>query len=65
MHTQVCEVLQCMVCCSCIHHLPFMHQGQMVKLSEDGVAWLVDGEDHSLSSSGQAGHTKMVKMLHQ
>ena len=47
-----------MVCRSCVHHLPFVHQGQMVKLPEDGVAWLVDGEDHSLTSSGQPGHTE-------
>lgn len=29
----------------------------MVKLPEDGEAWLVDGEDHSLPSSGEPGHT--------
>lgn len=45
-----------MVCCSCIHHLPFMHQCEVVKLFEDGVSGLVDGEDHSLASSGQPSY---------
>lgn len=41
-----------------------MHQSQMIKLFEDGVAWLVDGEDHSLTSSGQAGHTRAFVYIH-
>lgn len=58
--TEVCEVSQCVVRCSCIHHLPFVHQRQVVELFEDGVAWLVDGEDHSLTSPGQPGHKVFI-----
>lgn len=54
LHTNVCKIFQGMVCCPCVHNLSFMHQSEVVKLLEDGVAWLVDGEDYSFTSSGQS-----------
>lgn len=31
----------------------FIHEGEVVKLPEDGVAWLVNGEDDSLTLFGE------------
>lgn len=56
-HTHICKVLQCIGCCARVHHFPLVHQSQVVKQPEDGVARLVDGEDYSFTCPGQPGHT--------
>lgn len=50
------EVLQCIGWRACIHNFPLVHQSQVVKQSEDGVARLVYGEDYSFTSPGQPAH---------
>lgn len=42
-----------------------MHQSQLVKLFEDGVTRLVDGEDDSLASPGQPEETFKVHLCPQ
>lgn len=55
-HTHICKVLQRIGCCARVHHFPLVHQSQVVKQPEDGVARLVDGEDYSFTCPGQPGH---------
>lgn len=56
--THFCEILQRIGCCACIHNFSLVHQSQVVKQSEDGVARLVYGEDYSFTSPGQPGHAE-------
>lgn len=51
--TQVLKVGDGFVGGPCVDDFSFIHECEVVKLAEDGVARLVNGEDHSLTLFGE------------
>ncbi len=51
--TQVLKVGNGFVGGPCVDDFSFIHECHVVKLAEDGVAWLVNGEDDSLPFFGE------------
>lgn len=51
--THVFKVADGFVCRPCVDDFSFVHECEVIKLPEDGVAWLVNGEDDGLALFGE------------